>query len=145
MAAVVDLDRLIQEVDARTEDWVNEGITVGRATWREGANVESDATRWPYRLKIDRAAVIQPWSFGVRFWRAGQQAGIIVYDGGWADFDFCSGWVPPHSPGGTGNSHMREGDEPIFECPEVHDLQSFVALIERMKALFDATRGAPGR
>jgi hypothetical protein len=81
----VDLDRAVVEVVKRATSWRAAGLTVGDVTWR------AQGEGWPPKLKTDRTAVRDPDSIGVRCTKGDQEGEVVLFKGGWADFEYWSG------------------------------------------------------
>ncbi|WP_407913793.1 hypothetical protein [Kitasatospora sp. NE20-6] len=85
MERVIDLDMAVLEVERRRGRWEDAGLTVEPVTWRD------EAQEWPQQLELDRAAVVDPDSFGVVLTGLGGELSVVLFRGGWADVDYFAG------------------------------------------------------
>jgi hypothetical protein len=85
MERVVDLDEAVLEVERRRDRWEEAGLTVEPVTWRD------EQQKWPQRLESDRAAVVDPDSFGVVLTGLGGELSVVLFRGGWTDVDYFAG------------------------------------------------------
>ncbi len=127
MDVYVELDQALKELQRRLQQWTDDGIVVGQTTWREKIPAKSE---WPVKLFVDRSAVSDPWSFGFncwmfdRGWQPLAHARVVLYDGGWADFD----WFVP-------------GETYTCECPPIAAVSQFGALLDRIHEILRTCGG----
>jgi len=60
-------------------------LTVGPFTWK-GFDTPFDEP-----LATDRSAIEEAYSVGVRLWRGSEEGAIVLYAGGWADYEYWAG------------------------------------------------------
>ncbi|MFG2917957.1 hypothetical protein ACGF0D_34330 [Kitasatospora sp. NPDC048298] len=85
MKRVVDLDEAVLEVEQRRSRWEEAGLTVEPVTWRD------EEQKWPQQLESDRAAVVDPDSFGVVLTGLGSELSVVLFRGGWTDVEYFAG------------------------------------------------------
>lgn len=121
MEDLLDLDLAATEINSRVDSWTSQGIAVSDITWREQGN------GWPPTLETDGSTVIDADSVGVRLAFGNAVGGIVVFKGGWADFEFWSG---------------AQQDEPVLDAPGYGDpmsIEQFASQLDRLFALFEST------
>jgi hypothetical protein len=97
---VVDLDAAVAEVHARRPRWEASGLTVTPVTWRD------QGEGWPPPIKTERAEVLDPDSIGVAIRKGGQEGEVVLFKGGWCDFEDWSG---------------NADDDPVLDAPGYPD------------------------
>ena len=78
----LDLDEAHAEIQARVPLWQSAGLTVAAITWRD------QGRGWPPPITSNRDEVIEADSVGVAITKGTQEGRVVVFDGGWADFDY---------------------------------------------------------
>jgi hypothetical protein len=114
----IDLDQAVMEIVHRVDVWRAAGFTVGAVTWRDRGEP------WPYPLKVDRSAVTDADSIGVAVQKGSQEGAVVLFDGGWADFEYWSG---------------NASDEPLLDAPGYNDwltVDTFGEVLDRLAAQF---------
>ena len=99
----MNLDEAVLDIRCRSESWKAAGLDVGDVTWRD------QAEPWPPSLKTDRRLVEDADSVGVRLTKGTAEGQVVLFRGGWADFEFR---------GGLAN------DEAVLDAPETIRLRS---------------------
>jgi len=111
----VDLDQAALVLFERIADWRRRGLDVGEPTWRD------QGRGWPWQLKVDRAATVDPDSLGVRVRHGEAEGAVVLFCAGFADFEFWDG--------------TAEGD-PVLDAPDELTLASYRELLDRLARLF---------
>jgi hypothetical protein len=114
----VDLDEVHAEIQARVPSWQAAGLTVLAITWRD------QGRGWPPLITSNRDEVIEADSVGVAVAKGTKEGRVIVFDGGWADFEFVD-W--------------ESEDEEVSETPGFGSPLSapeFGEVLDRFAALF---------
>jgi hypothetical protein len=112
----IDLDEAAELLRRHRPEWQRAGMEVETMSWRDVGEP------WPYPQKVDRAAVIDADSVGVRARKGGREGRVVLLRGGWADLEYWSSL-----------------DEPLFEAPGVDNplgLDDFDRLLDRFADLF---------
>lgn len=115
MDRVVNLDEAVLEIRSRSESWKAAGLDVGDVTWRD------QAEPWPPSLKTDRRLVEDADSVGVRLTKGIAEGQVVLFRGGWADFEFWGGLAI---------------DEAVLDAPEIHSPAEFGLVLDRLAQLF---------
>jgi hypothetical protein len=114
----IDLDLAAMEIARRIEAWRAAGLTVGAVTWRDRGEP------WPYRFKVDQTEVKDADSIGVAVRKGLQEGAVVLFDGGWADFEYWSGLA---------------SDEPLLDAPGWEDwltVEAFGEILDRLAGQF---------
>ena len=112
----IDLDQAAGLLARHVQEWRKVGLVADALTWRDIGEP------WPFRIKVDRSAVIDADSVGVSAKKGGQEGRLVLYRGGWADIE-----------------HWSSSDKPTFEALGTDDplsLDDFDRVLDHFAGLF---------
>ncbi len=114
----IDLDAAAREIERHRAEWQRAGVKVGPITWADGQTTVNEIT-------ADRSRVRGDYSVGLRASVGQAEAAVVLYAGGWCDFEFWSG---------------DPEDEPILDVPgggDWLDLTGFTQVLDRLGGLLN--------
>ena len=112
----IDLDAAAEEIERHRAEWLRAGLQVGPVTWADGQTTVNE-------IATDRDQVRGDHSVGIRAQSGAAEGALVLYAGGWCDFEFWSG---------------DPADKPVMEIPGWNDwldLGRFTEVLDRLGGL----------